>query len=128
MPPTLLVVDDDPMVAALVGAALRRDGIRVVGVSTVASALAAVWGERPDVILTDLYLTDGSGLEVIRAAAAVAGYDPRVVLSSGVPEGDLRRLAASVGADHLAKPFDVVALRKSTAPVASGQGSRPSPS
>src|SRR3954462_4026427 len=64
----VLIVDDHELVReGLVGAFSRDDGTEVVGsVGTVAEAVTAYGEDRPDVIVTDLQLQDGTGLDIIR--------------------------------------------------------------
>jgi len=64
----VLIVDDHELVReGLVGAFAREHGTEVTGsVGTVADAMAAYAGDRPDVIVTDLQLQDGTGLDIIR--------------------------------------------------------------
>ena len=67
-PIRVLIVDDHELVReGLVGAFARDDGTEVTGaVGTVAEAVAAYADDRPDVIVTDLQLQDGTGLDIIR--------------------------------------------------------------
>jgi DNA-binding NarL/FixJ family response regulator len=64
----VLIVDDHELVReGLAGAFAREEGTEVVGsVGTVAEAVAAYDTNRPDVIVTDLQLQDGTGLDIIR--------------------------------------------------------------
>lgn len=64
----VLIVDDHELVReGLVGAFLREDGTQVVGsVGTVEEALSAYAEDPPHVIVTDLQLQDGTGLDIIR--------------------------------------------------------------
>lgn len=63
-----------------------------------------------DCILIDINLTDGSGLEVLRAARARS--DVPIVMISGAGDADSRADAISVGADdYVMKPFSVKELR-----------------
>jgi DNA-binding NarL/FixJ family response regulator len=64
----VLIVDDHELVReGLVGAFAREDATEVIGsVGTVAEAMAAYFEDRPDVIVTDLQLQDGTGLDIIR--------------------------------------------------------------
>lgn len=68
----VLIVDDHELVReGLTGAFTRDEGTEVVGsVGTVAEALTAYGENRPDVIVTDLQLQDGTGLDIIRHVRA----------------------------------------------------------
>jgi DNA-binding NarL/FixJ family response regulator len=69
---TLLLVEDDTPTRDWLEHLLLSSGAasRLQACSTLAQALAWLEHQRPDVVLTDLGLPDGSGLEVIRAAVA----------------------------------------------------------
>lgn len=64
----VLIVDDHELVReGLVGAFTREDATDVIGaVGTVEEAVAVYDAEHPDVIVTDLQLQDGTGLDIIR--------------------------------------------------------------
>jgi DNA-binding NarL/FixJ family response regulator len=64
----VLIVDDHELVReGLTGAFARDEGTEVVGsVGTVAEAVSAYHDDAPDVIVTDLQLQDGTGLDIIR--------------------------------------------------------------
>ena len=65
----VLVVDDHELIRqGLVGAFSREPGMQVVGeADTVGSALKSYAEQRPQVVVTDLQLPDGTGLDIIRA-------------------------------------------------------------
>jgi signal transduction histidine kinase/DNA-binding NarL/FixJ family response regulator len=93
----VLVVDDHPVVRECVSTLLEREGdIRVVGeASGVADAVAAAQRCRPDVVLLDLQLADGSGIEVASAFADGA-EQPRVLMLSAF--ADRERVMCSMAA------------------------------
>jgi DNA-binding NarL/FixJ family response regulator len=66
--PTVLVVDDHELIRnGLAGAFERADGFTVTGqAASVAEALEVARAQQPDVVVTDLQLPDGSGLQVVR--------------------------------------------------------------
>ena len=66
---TVLVVDDHELIRqGLVGAFGREPGMTVVGeAATVTEALKVYEGQEPQVVVTDLQLPDGTGLDIIRA-------------------------------------------------------------
>ena len=67
---TILVVDDEPSARTTLSLLLRKRGHEVAEADGVASGIKALTGEPFDVIVTDLRMPDGNGLEVLRAAKA----------------------------------------------------------
>jgi DNA-binding response OmpR family regulator len=65
---TILVVDDDPKIGALVRAYLERERYRVVTAADGRAALAALDASAPRLVVLDLMLPELDGLAVIRAA------------------------------------------------------------
>ena len=64
---TILIVDDHRLFADVVASALEQMGARIVGpVGNAADAIVAVAAERPDVVLLDLSLPDGDGIDAGR--------------------------------------------------------------
>ncbi len=89
MPRTVLIVDDHPTFRRFARRLLEQAGFSVVGESAdAAGALAQVTALRPETVLLDVLLPDGSGLEV--AARLAAEEDPpTVVLTSSRSACDL---------------------------------------
>jgi len=98
-PLTLLLVDDHEVVrqglAALLG---RRDEFHVVGeAGTVAEAVEAARRFRPDLVIMDVRLPDGSGIEACREIRAELP-DTRVVMLTSYPDEDAVLSAIIAGA------------------------------
>ncbi len=101
----VLVVDDEPAILRTVRANLGRRGFRVDVAATAEAAITKA-EERPDLVVLDLGLPDGDGLDVIRAIRARSDT-PIIVLSVRDAERDKVR-ALELGADdYLTKPFGV---------------------
>jgi DNA-binding response OmpR family regulator len=104
--PLVLICDDEPPLRELIRVSLG-DSYRFVEAGTVADSIDAVQAERPDLVLLDLMLPGGSGLDVlrvIRGEAALAGT-PVLVVSAWSDEAN-RTAADSAGADEfIGKPF-----------------------
>jgi len=104
-----LVVDDDFRVADVHADYVRRvDGFTVVGIAhSVAQARAAIAEQRPDLLLLDLYLPDGSGLELLGEDNALM----HTIVVTAARDVDSVRSAMVGGAVHyLVKPFRRVQL------------------
>jgi CheY-like chemotaxis protein len=105
--PTILICDDEPSLRELMRVTLG-DGYSFAEATDVPEAIELVERHRPDLVLLDVLMPGGSGLEVIerlRSDPALAGT-PVVVVSAFASDSD--RLAASdAGANgFLRKPFD----------------------
>jgi DNA-binding response OmpR family regulator len=108
----ILVVEDDEPTRAFLADNLVADGFRVAGVAGAAEALRAIEVRQPALVLLDLRLDDGSGLEVldrVRSADGLASrLDPDlpvIVLTGRSGEADRVRSFARGADDHLCKPF-----------------------
>ena len=110
--PTVLICEDEPHLRELVRASLGAD-YRFVEASSVGEADEAIRVAPPDVVLLDLMLPGGSGLDVLRSLRRGPVYVPVIVVSAWTTP-DYREAAEEAGADaFVAKPFvpqDLAAL------------------
>ena len=101
----ILVVDDEPQIAEVLVAYLEREGLAVEVCASVAEALKALARFAPDVLVLDVTLPDGSGLDVLRAASAPETRVPTIMLTARGEESD-RVVGLELGADdYVTKPF-----------------------
>jgi DNA-binding response OmpR family regulator len=108
--PTILAVDDEEDFLNTYRRLLGRQGLRVVTASSRAAALDALAREPFALVIVDLRLPDGDGLEIVRAAQATSSPTPAIVVS-GFASETIRRNALSAGAAAVfTKPFDTAAL------------------
>jgi DNA-binding response OmpR family regulator len=108
--PAVMVVDDEPDFLATYRRLLRHQGYRPITVATRRAALATLQIEKVDLIIADLRLPDGDGLDVVRAARACL-HPPPVIVVTGFSSEQSRRQALDAGAiAYLAKPFSTSAL------------------
>lgn len=95
----ILIVDDSVVVRAMLREMLARiDGAELVGeFDTPASAIASIRSNPPDIVLLDIQLNKGSGLEVLRAVSA---EQPRVkvLVFTNFAEDVYRRRCLEAGA------------------------------
>jgi CheY-like chemotaxis protein len=110
---TLLLVEDSRHAAEAVRLIARRLGLRLRRAETLAGARQHLRVYRPDVVLVDLGLPDGSGLELIAELSAARPRLRRVVALSADPEAGPEALAAGACvfvAKPLRLPADLPAL------------------
>lgn len=106
----ILVVEDDPGVAAALGRVLRRLDVGVECVGTGQEALARLGGTGIGLVVLDLGLPDIDGGDVCRTVRA-DGFVGRILVLSARHGPDVPRLALEAGADEfMAKPFTVTHL------------------
>jgi two-component system KDP operon response regulator KdpE len=104
--PTALLIEDEPQIRRFVRAALEAEGWQVHEAETVRRGLIEAGTRKPDLLVLDLGLPDGDGIELIRD---VRGWSPVpiIVLSARADEAD-KVAALDAGADdYLTKPFGV---------------------
>jgi two-component system, OmpR family, response regulator RegX3 len=120
---TILLVEDEESITTPLAEALEREGFATEIARTAADALELGKRVRPDLVLLDLMLPDGSGFDVCRELRA-ASHVPIIILSARGEEAD-RVVGLELGADdYVVKPFsarEVIAriravLRRTTAP------------
>src|SRR5271154_4173745 len=105
----ILVVEDEPDIQAVLDYNLRRDGHEVTLASSARDGLRHARERRPDLVILDLMLPDGSGTELcktLRQDASMRGV--RVLMLTAKGEEIDRVLGFELGADdYLVKPFSV---------------------
>ncbi len=103
----ILLVEDDRMIGDSLRGALRLEGHAVDWVRDVSAARAALTTERFDLVLLDLGLPGGDGLDVLRSLRARRDATPVIVLTARDGLGD-RVAGLDAGADdYLVKPFEL---------------------
>ena len=100
----ILVVDDEPRIAAICRDYLERAGFKVSVAGNGEDALAMARAKQPDLIVLDLGLPKKDGLEVTRSLRAHSNV-PIIMLTARVEETD-KLIGLELGADdYLTKPF-----------------------
>jgi two-component system KDP operon response regulator KdpE len=102
----ILVVDDEPQILRTLATNLRARGIEVDLAGNASEALRSLAASRPDLVLLDLGLPDGDGIDLVHRLRAWTTV-PIIVLSARGREED-KVAALDAGAnDYLTKPFGV---------------------
>ena len=105
-PERVLVVEDDNMISKLLSIVLEHHGFEVRVADDYASATTAVQDEEPSLILLDLMLPDGNGLDLLRWMRDDLGKSTPVVVLTAFRQEDKALRAFELGAnDFISKPF-----------------------
>ena len=125
---TILLVEDEESITTPLAEALERDGFQAEVAHTAAAGIEKGRSLRPDLVLLDIGLPDGSGLDVCRELRTASSV-PIIILSARGEEAD-RVVGLELGADdYVVKPFsarEVIAriravLRRTAAPAGAGE-------
>jgi two-component system KDP operon response regulator KdpE len=104
--PIAVIIEDEPQIRRFVRSALEAEGWQVFESDTAKKGLSEAGTRKPDLLVLDLGLPDGDGLDLIRDVRGWSGV-PIIVLSARSGEAD-KIAALDAGADdYLTKPFGV---------------------
>lgn len=104
--PHILVVDDDSEIRTLLARYLAGQGFRVTQAANRRECLAFLRESEPDLVVLDVMLPDGSGLEICRGLREQRPQLP-VILLTALKEDVDRIVGLELGADdYLGKPFN----------------------
>lgn len=107
--PHLLIVDDEPAICELISEVAAEDGYTVAHAGNIRQARIQIERQKPDVVLLDMQLPDGDGMEFWKGLALA---DTQVVFVTGYSSVDSAIAALRCGAvDYLLKPLSLRRLR-----------------
>lgn len=104
--PVVLLVEDEPQIQRFVRTALEEEGWQVFGSETMKRGLIDAGTRKPDLIILDLGLPDGDGVDFIFDVRDWSTV-PIIVLSARTNEADKIRALDAGADDYLTKPFGV---------------------
>lgn len=104
--PISLLVEDEPQIRRFVRTALSEEGWQVFDAETMRRGLIEAGTRKPDLIILDLGLPDGDGIEFIRDVRKWSTV-PIIVLSARTAEQEKIRALDAGADDYLTKPFGV---------------------
>lgn len=106
MPLKILVVEDDREIRAMMQSSLSVEGFDVQTAVSLSEARALLQHARPDVIVLDLGLPDGDGVELVQQVRQTQTL-PIIIVSARHQEAQKIRLLDAGADDYLVKPFSV---------------------
>ena len=108
--PKIVLIDDDKTVVSTVSAVLRGGGYQVVSALDPVQGFMAVRREKPQVIVLDLMMPAGGGMQLLQKLTAM-GKVPVIVITA-LTDGKVEAEAKAAGAaGFLKKPVDPEALK-----------------
>jgi two-component system nitrogen regulation response regulator GlnG len=112
---TVLVADDDRTIRTVLTQALTRAGCRVHATSSLTTLMRWVAEGKGDVVISDVVMPDGNGLEMLPKIAQDRPGLPVIVISAQNTIMTAIQAAEAEAYDYLPKPFDLPDLMKRTA-------------
>jgi CheY-like chemotaxis protein len=111
-PPTILVVDDDPVTLQLLGTALRQQGYRVMTAMDATQGMMTVRRGSPDIVLLDVMLPGGGGVDTLKKLKTNSQTQliPVIAMSSSDDAALPSKVEALGAVGFLKKPVDLAKL------------------
>jgi len=109
-PPCVLLVEDERQIRRFIRLGLEEEGCRVHEAETLAQGRIDAGTHKPDLLILDLGLPDGNGVDLIRDLRTWSDL-PILVLSARTQENDKIEALDAGADDYLTKPFAVGELR-----------------
>ncbi|MDP4034010.1 MAG: response regulator [Pseudorhodobacter sp.] len=112
---TVLVADDDRTIRTVLTQALTRAGCRVHATASLVTLMRWVEEGKGDLVISDVVMPDGNGLEALPRIAALRPGLPVIVISAQNTILTAVKAAEAEAYDYLPKPFDLPDLMKRSA-------------
>jgi DNA-binding NtrC family response regulator len=109
-PPHILIADDERSIRLMLETGLTLNGFRVTAVRTGREALDATAGGTFDAVLSDIYMPELGGLDLVEALRAADPHTPIVLMTA---QGSLEAAVEAVSrgaSDFIGKPFEIAAV------------------
>ena len=101
---TILIVEDDKYIIHFLSISLKEEDYGLWVAKTVKEAVSLFYANRPDLVILDLGLPDGDGMEVIESIREIADT-PVIVVSARQDEEEKIRALDAGADDYVTKPF-----------------------
>ena len=101
---TILIVEDDRYIIHFLSISLKEEDYGLWTAKTVKEAVSLFYANRPDLVILDLGLPDGDGMEVIESIREIADT-PIIIVSARLDEDEKIRALDAGADDYVTKPF-----------------------
>jgi len=111
-PPTVLLVEDDPVILRLLEVNFELEGFGVLLAHDGAEGIELARSEAPDLIISDIMMPKVSGLELVTALKAddATAAIPIILLSAKAQSSDVKAGMEAGADDYVTKPFEPLDL------------------
>lgn len=123
----ILVIEDDPLIAGVISAALKRRGLAHVVAGTAAEGFERAQRTPPYLVVCDLGLPDVNGLELLqrlRVLPQMAGV-PMIVCTADASRESVQKALQAGAIDYIAKPINVTTFEERVLKALRGQRAVP---
>ncbi len=106
----LLIVDDEASIRDMLAFFFHKKGFEVLTASNFTEGQAAAARSSPDLVLCDIRMPDGNGLDLLRKVKAESPKTPVIMITAHTSTKDAIEAMKAGAVDYIAKPFDVEEL------------------
>jgi DNA-binding NtrC family response regulator len=106
----LLIVDDEASIRDMLAFFFHKRGFEVQTASNFTEGLAAALRSTPDLVLSDIKMPDGNGLDLLRKIKAESPKTPVIMITAHTSTPDAIEAMKAGAVDYIAKPFNVEEL------------------
>jgi len=109
---SLLIIDDEVDFCEIIGSALRNECSHITVANSIGEAVQRLLSEKPEIMILDYNLPDGTGLDLVNQFSYLIGDVP-IILVTANPTQQIKQNAKDLGInDVLQKPFALTRLRE----------------
>jgi two-component system response regulator PilR (NtrC family) len=106
----LLIVDDESSIRDMLAIFFHKRGFEVITASSFAEGTAGAARSNPDLILSDIKMPDGNGLDLLRKVKADNPKIPVIMITAHTSTSDAIEAMKAGAVDYIAKPFNIEEL------------------
>ncbi len=106
----LLIVDDEASIRDMLAFFFHKRGFEVQTASNFTEGMASILRSTPDLVLCDIKMPDGNGLDLLRKLKAESPKTPVIMITAHTSTADAIEAMKAGAVDYIAKPFNIEEL------------------